>query len=445
MASVQSAAARAVKDPGRPIFHVMPPANWCNDPNGPIYYKGYFHLFYQHNPFDDRWEHMHWGHVRSKDLVHWEHQPIALWPSQDKGENHVFSGCAAVNDSGQVMLIYTSIGNRLPAQWAAVPADENLITWTKHPKNPILTEKLHGRQKVYEWRDPFLFQHRHKTYLVAGGNLNNNQGGQAVVNVYEALDGGLTEWKYLGILFRHPDSAVRNIECPNFFPLGSKWVLIVSQGQPVQYFVGSLDDKTMTFKPEKSGVLDYGSCYAPNSMEDPQGRRILWGWVNGFQPGKGWNGCLTLPRILTLGPDLQLSQGPAPEIFTGLRGKSVAANAYEGNTFELVADFDLSRPRPCGLRLLPTEEPKSSITIEHRNGVLTAGNIKSPLNLTPEEKKLTLRVFVDRSVVEIYVNDRVCITVVRPHGDKNLRIDPIGNWQSSTAWELGSIWRIKSE
>src|SRR5207244_5125589 len=91
---------------------------------------------------------------------------------------------------------------------------------------------------------------------------------------------------------------VKNIECPLFFPLEGKWVLIVSQGRPVQYFVGELDPKTMRFKAKKRGVMDHGSYYAPNCMVDAKGRRVLWGWVQDFPKGKGWNGCLTLPRWL---------------------------------------------------------------------------------------------------------------------------------------------------
>src|SRR5580765_20545 len=109
MASVAEAAPRAEADPTRPVYHFRPPANWMNDPNGPIYHKGYYHMFYQHNPYGDKWGNMHWGHARSRDLVRWEHLPIALWPSKEAGEEHVFSGCALINDQGQPMIFYTSI------------------------------------------------------------------------------------------------------------------------------------------------------------------------------------------------------------------------------------------------------------------------------------------------------------------------------------------------
>ena len=100
MRSVAAGAARAQADPARPIYHFLPPAYWMNDPNGPIYHDGWFHLFYQHNPYGDEWGHMHWGHARSRDLVRWEQLPIALAPSYEEGEEHVLSGCVALNGQG---------------------------------------------------------------------------------------------------------------------------------------------------------------------------------------------------------------------------------------------------------------------------------------------------------------------------------------------------------
>jgi len=113
MAAVTAAIAKAEADPDRPVCHFHPPAQWNNDPDGVLFYKGWHHMFYQHNPFDSKWGHMHWGHARSRDLVNWEHLPIALWPSVEKGEEHVFSGGAALAADGRPRLFYTSIG---PAQ-----------------------------------------------------------------------------------------------------------------------------------------------------------------------------------------------------------------------------------------------------------------------------------------------------------------------------------------
>src|SRR6266481_1433000 len=142
-AAVEAAVPRAQADPAHPIFHVTSPAQWMNDPNGPIYYKGYYHLFYQLHPFSDQSGPKYWGHVRSRDLAKWEHLPIALWPSSEAGEAEVWSGCCTINGQGEPMIFYTSIApgksaQTLAEQWAAI-GDDNLIKWQKSPANPVLS------------------------------------------------------------------------------------------------------------------------------------------------------------------------------------------------------------------------------------------------------------------------------------------------------------------
>jgi beta-fructofuranosidase len=454
-ASVKAASARIQSDRDRPIYHLLPPAYWNNDPNGPVYYHGKYHLFYQHNPYGDAWGNMHWGHFRSTDLVHWENMPIALWPSKEKGEDHVFSGCAAVTNKNQLMLIYTSIGPRLPEQWAAIPEDHELIKWRKHPDNPILTEKLHGSTKIFEWRDPFVFTHSGRTYLVCGGNLNEGKGGGAVVNVYRAENDELTAWIYLGVLFQHPDLNVKNIECPLFFPLGNRWVLIVSQGRPVQYFVGDLDARTMRFEPRSRGIMDHGNYYAPNCLVDGQGRRILWGWVPDFPAGRGWNGCLTLPRVLTVEEDGALGQAPAPEL-TQLRGKRSVLSDLTiegervlkptgGEALEIKLVVDLQTARETGVKLRCSKSGKAAVSVTFNRQRLLVGDVAVPLPPSLASKTLELRIFLDRSVLEVYAGNRVCVTrvILAGPGQEGVTIWAEGGpakLVSLESWPMSSIW-----
>src|SRR5579862_8016439 len=113
--AMQAATPRAQADPSRPIFHVASPAQWMNDPNGPIFYKGYYHLFYQLTPYSDESGVKYWGHVRSRNLTKWEALPIAIAPSGDRGEESIWSGCCTINGLGQPMVFYTSIGRGKPA------------------------------------------------------------------------------------------------------------------------------------------------------------------------------------------------------------------------------------------------------------------------------------------------------------------------------------------
>ncbi len=455
-ASVAKAAEVASKDPLRPTYHILPPANWLNDPNGPIYHGGYYHMFYQHNPYGDGWGNMHWGHVRSKDLAHWERMPIALWPSKNDGEQHVFSGCATVNPKGELMLFYTSIGAPKPEQWAAVPEDGDLVTWKKHPKNPILTEDLHGDVKVSEWRDPFIFKSEGKTYMVLGGNLNANKGGQGVVNVYRAEDDGLTKWAYLGVLFQHPDANVANVECPLFFPVGDKWVLIVSQGRPVQWFVGSLDPNSMRFTAETRGTADDGNFYAPNVTTDPKGRNLLWGWVPDFPKGKGWNGCLTLPREVTVSADGLLKFAPAKEL-DALRGAvmktvggikltdSTYLTGRSGDSLEIRLRFQPGTSKSCGIRLRKSEDGTRSIPITYSGNTLDVAGTKIKLEAPAKDAPITLRIFLDRSVLEVYTEDgRVVSKVVTAEpGDLGIECFASGGaatFEPSESWPMESAW-----
>ena len=193
MHSVLEAVATAKQDPERPVYHFRPPANWMNDPNGTIFYKGYYHVFYQHNPYGDQWGHMHWGHTRSMELVYWEHLPIALAPSLDQGEDHCFSGCAWVNPKDELMLFYTSVSARENArpheQWAALPLDDELINW-KSMRQPILTLKTHGDRAGGSGVIRF--------WLRSRADLHGDRGGYGPGghSIYEARNAELTEWDY---------------------------------------------------------------------------------------------------------------------------------------------------------------------------------------------------------------------------------------------------------
>lgn len=462
MASVAEAQSRAETDPTRPIYHFLAPANWMNDPNGPIYANGYYHLYYQHNPYGDGWGHMHWGHARSRDLVYWKHLPIALWPSKERGEDHVFSGCMTTNNQRQTLAFYTSIGRGKSAsdsaeQWAAI-ADDQLNTFEKHPANPILTERLHGEAKVYDWRDPFVFRDDGRTYLVCGGNLNRAKGGEAVVTLYRAENGELTQWRYVGVLFRHPDASVKNIECPNFFKLGDRWVLIVSPHGPVEYFTGTFDPSAGRFTAQQRGLMDYGdNYYAPNCLEDPSGRRVLWGWIKGFKSGRGWNGCHTLPRIVTLGADGLLRQQPAPEL-EKLRGQLFSSaeirlhdstnyvSNVAGDALEIEVTFDPGEAKQFGLLVRCSADGKAAVPIAFGAGELSVAGTKAALPIGRNDRTVTLRVFLDKSVLEVYADGRACISrVLYPAAnDRGLGLYAAGGpalVKSFKAWPMQTIWR----
>jgi beta-fructofuranosidase len=460
-AAIQAAAPRAQADPSRPTFHVLAPAQWINDPNGPIYHNGFYHLFYQLSPFSDNGGPKYWGHARSRDLVKWETLPIALCPDHAAGEAEVWSGCCTVNGLGQPMIFYTSIAPGKPAdvysdQWAAT-SDDNMIQWHRSPENPVLSQALHGVTKIYDWRDPFVFHYKKQTFLVAGGNLNHGRGGQAVVNIYEAQNAALTQWKYRGVLFQDPDPAVATAECPNFFQVGDHWVLFLSPYGRVHYFTGDFDPVTCRFHARDRGLLDYGpNFYAPNTMQVPDGRRLVWGWVTGFPGGHGWNGCLSLPRLLSFSSDGKLQQRPAPQL-TKLRGQATTWRNFQladggqnlplpkTNALEIGLVLDLGSAKSVAINIKSEAAGLAPIRINISDTELGIMDAKVPAPFVPDKKKLTLRLFIDRSVLEVFAGDTVCATQRIDPLDANPTLELSANGGTATvdrlqAWPMKTIW-----
>ncbi|MES1262232.1 MAG: glycoside hydrolase family 32 protein [Acidobacteriota bacterium] len=443
MKAVRDAVPKAASDPARPVYHFHPPAQWHNDPNGTLFYKGWHHLFYQFNPYGSEWGHMHWGHARSRDLIGWEHLPIALAPSKDKGEEHVFSGGAILGPDGRPRVFYTSIGNRPPEQWLAEPLDDDLIAWKKSPANPVLSLQSHGPLVVNEWRDPFPFREAGVDYMVCGGNLRPS-GGQGAVQLYRAENAVMTAWKHLGPVFIHPDRAIWNIECPNLFRLGNKWVLLLSPEGPTQYFVGELDLKQPRFLPERQGILDPGKSYASNISVDPAGRTLLWLWGKTDTPrDKGWNSVMALPRVLSLSDIGDLRQSPLAEI-TGLReavretpditladGSRAVAS---GDCLDFECVIDVAAPATAGIRVRGAE-----ILFDPKPGTLRVGGVTG---FAGAGKRVKLRVLLDKRVVEVYANDGAAAifqTVDASNGPLDVEIFARGQ----AAFRSLRVWKMK--
>jgi beta-fructofuranosidase len=407
--AVLDAMPAAEADPDRPVYHFRPPANWTNDPNGTLFYRGWHHLFYQLNPFEPRLGSQHWGHARSRDLVNWEHLPIAIWPSQEKGERAIYSGGAVIASDGRPRLLYTSIGQPQPEQWLVEPKDDDLFVWQKSPRNPVLTQAAHASGPIAQWRDPFLFKEDGTTYMVCGGGT---AAGRAQVQLYSAAKPDLTEWKHLGAIFQTLDREVRNFECPNLFPLGGKWVMIVSPNRVCEYWIGDLNISRMQFIPTSHGVLDAGDAYASNISVDNQGRTLLWLWGRTSTPqGKGWGSVIALPRVISIGGDGYLRQRPAPE-FETLRG---ALKTFPGagleeplpveastDCAEIEAEF--SGSGTYGLELRKQADGKPGIVVSMQGAYLNVGSARA---FVGNAERHRLRIFLDKRSIEVFVDDGV--------------------------------------
>jgi beta-fructofuranosidase len=238
--------------------------------------------------------------------------------------------------------------------------------------------------------------------------------------------------------------------------LGNHWVLFVSPYGNVQYFVGDFDPNTFRFHPRMQGTLDYGSYYAPNTLQLATGRRIVWGWVNGFPGGHGWNGCLSVPRELSLSREGQLMESPVPEL-TQLRGRAAnwrnldlnkgghSLELPNTNALEIQTEIYRENGGVFQLRLRSRSQQTPVLVITWNTTQLQVGDVAAP---PPREmdKKLTLDIFVDRSVVEVFADDGTCITKVIPTLDGNPVLELDGYGAPVTArrvqvWPMQSIWK----
>jgi beta-fructofuranosidase len=463
MESVRAAIPKAAQDATRPRYHFRPPAQWMNDICGAIHHKGYYHIFYQLNAFGaDMWgvRGSSWAHARSRDLTRWEHLPVAIVPSSDRGEMRCNSGSVALNGKGTPMIFYTYVPAKRGVkreQWAAVALDDDLRAWRKLEGNPLMAAGSSGvpADMPGGWSDPFLFRAGGRTFATF-----KSSGG----TVCEAQDAALTKWKYAGRM-----EGVDG-ECPNFLPLGGKWVLLRST-YPPSYLVGRFDPKTIRFRREgETRTLDhaYGprrpknfsikrGFYGTNVLFDAKGRCLLFGWVSGFKTGRGWNGCMSLPRVLTLGSDGRLIQAPAPEL-QALRGKHVGlrdvalrsetklVEGARGDMVEILARFAPGTARAFGLRARRSADGKGALTFRYDGQALDAAGTRVPLKLAKGESALVLHVFLDKSVMEVFINGgRECVTQVVYPGEKDLGIEVFAEGGqakllSLDVWQMSAIW-----
>jgi len=446
---VAAAAWLASRDPLRPRYHLTPPAQWMNDPNGPVFFDGEYHLFYQHNPYGSVWGNMSWGHAVSTDLVRWKHLPIALVPNPEGYDRAgVYSGCC-VDHEGIPHILYTAVDHQAAQQQtqALAYSHDRLITWTKAPQ-PVIPNAPDG--PVPDFRDPFCWREG-DTWNMALCHAST-----ATKSVVRYTSKDLRQWEYRGVIY---DQFSNVPECPNLFPLGDKWLLTVSPYGDVIYALGDYRDGQ--FLPQGPWqALDLGGSaafYAPNTLFDLSGQKMMWGWVRGGgSPQSPWNGCFSLPRVLDLANDKTLTIHPHAAL-TSLRGAKreygnlqldagvrVPLPELPGPGTELTGTFKVGEMSRCGLEIAgagPEGKPLT-ITYDAAKGRLSCGTAGGTFRL-PVGERLELRVFLDRSVLEIYANSRAALTA-RFH-PKNPARPELFAWSDGeslahlTAWALADI------
>lgn len=488
---------KSKSEPHRPQFHFSPPSNWMNDPNGMVYHKGEYHLFYQHNPGGTTWGPMHWGHAVSKDMVSWEHLPIALYPDEN---GTIFSGSAVVDENNTsglgskenpaMVAIFTYHNEKLEragrndyqTQGLAFSLD-NGRTWKKYDKNPIL--KNPG---IKDFRDPKVSWNE-----IAGQWVMT----LAVLDHIEFYGSkNLIEWTKLSEFGKTSGAHGGVWECPDLFPLKvngqEKWVLLVSinpggpnKGSATQYFIGDFDGKN--FKNDNSEQtthwVDYGTDnYAGvtwANVPKSDGRRLFLGWMSNWLyanevPTATWRSAMTVPRELRLQQTpagIRLTNVPVKELqklrmgTTAIKTQEVngsldLSNRYKLNSSlqELELNLDLSQAQEAVVRFsndrgehldVGYSVSRKELYIDRTQAGRTSfkdnfsGRHTAPLEL--ENGKLKLHLFLDVASVEVFANDgkTVMTDVFFPNEDFT-RTELISTGktqlQASKVYNLRSIW-----
>ncbi len=450
---------RLTADPHRPIYHFLPPSQWMNDPNGVIQWQGQTHLFYQHHPDSPLWGPMHWGHAVSDDLVHWRDLPVALCPTPESPDSRgCWSGCM-VDDGGVPTILYTGVrGEHHHIQTQClVTGSADLLTWEKYVGNPVIAAPPDGKHSG-RFRDPYVWREGDLWYMVLGMGQEDSPG-KALL--YRSHD--LRAWEYLHPLLEGymPQHGMM-WECPNFLPLGDKHLLLVSIIGPTQvyYFLGTYADQHFT--PEREGVLDLNSSfYAPLTLRDAQGRWLMFGWLREGRPDEallkaGWAGVQALPRVLSLLPNGTIGMMPIPEI-RKLRGQHFTSlEAVQGQHLELNVEFPGHASDVHGIivRRSPDGAEETRIGYEPAGEVLFIDRSLSSLDenvqrdratlafIRAKDEPLRLHIYLDASVIEVFANDRACLTSrVYPTRADSLGLATFGAVPTQVdVWEMRSIW-----
>ena len=441
---------RQTADEPRPAFHLSARVGWMNDPNGFSYYNGEYHLFYQYHPYNSHWGPMHWGHAVSRDLLHWKYLPAALAQDAECDRDGCFSGSAVVLADGRQLLMYTGVvdetqpdGSRIGVQTQCIAFGDG-TDYEKYPGNPVLDRKdLPENGSRFDFRDPRIWQEADGSFRCVAGNCTPEKDGQILL--YSSPDA--LHWTFEKVLLRNYGRFGRMWECPDFFELDGKQVLLISpqdmlprgfeyhNGNGTVCIIGTYDRDTDTFHEETNHAIDYGiDFYAPQTVSAPDGRRIMIGWMQNWDtcnlhsPDRPWFGQMSLPRELSV-RNGRLIQQPVREL-NEMRQNRVS---YSNVTFTDVLrlnnisgrriDMELTlRPGSTGemyrkfaVRFAQNETCHTALSFRPHESLLKidrkfSGSRRAIIHqrrslVNSKDGCIRLRIILDNFSVEVFVND----------------------------------------
>ena len=478
--------AKLLQDRHHPLYHFTSPENRLNDPNGLSYWNGQWHMFYQGYPPEH--PRQHWGHAISDDLIHWRDLPYAIYPGPERA---CFSGSVFIDDNPKraiAMYHGTEVGTMV-----ATSSDPLLLNWTKVTGQAVIPfPKADEPQPEYNIFDPCIWKKDDWYYALTAGAKGDPRQSRSMY-LHRSKD--LAKWEHLHEFLENDRFGLVGDDgaCPYFWPIGDKYILAhFSHMSGGKYMLGDYDTQRDKFVVTDGGDFNFGSAtpsglHAPSTYPDGKGGVVVIFNVNEGKPTRGWNRMMSLPRTLTLRKDSvfnPLNIEPAGDV-ESLRGEHVhvgetnlAANQevvleqVRGNSMEIFAEIapepgqtielgvlrsasgeEVTRIlcyRDRGLRIVSRKDSPAVVSIDSSRSTLAGDVLMRPaetaqVDLSPNEP-LKLRVFVDRSIVEVFVNGRQCITArVYPERDDSLGVSLRSQGKdakllSLDAWQMKSIY-----
>ena len=433
----------------RPLFHLTPKIGWMNDPNGFSQYNGAYHLFFQYYPYQKKWGPMHWGHAVSKDFLRWEYLPCAIAPDTQPDSGGCFSGSAETMDDGRQMLMYTGVvkisdldeENFIQTQCVAFGDG---VDYQKYEGNPVIghSDIPEGLSK-YDFRDPKVWREKDGTFRCVVGACTADRDKKGRILYFKSNDG--LKWEFVSILAENDGTLGAMWECPDFFELDGKYILMVNPQDVLQNdqfncgnvsvaMVGTFDPETGKFTKEHAQLVDHGiDFYATQTLLSSDGRRIMTAWMQNWDSttytfrNLRWFGQCILPRELSV-KDGMLIQTPVREIEQIRKNRVVYENVpvngkltldgVSGRTIDMTVRIRPESPgsyRKFELRIREDEEHYASLVYRpaentlrfdrSNSGTRRATTHTKKCTLPDRNGELKLRIILDRYSCEVFIND----------------------------------------
>ena len=431
-----------------PRFHVTGGVGWINDPNGFSLYKGEYHLFFQYHPYDTKWGPMHWGHVKTSDFIRWERLPCALAPDCDYDKDGCFSGSAIELPDGRHLLMYTGVRNERRPNGAVDGYETQCIAigdgtdYEKYENNPVLDGKdLPAGGSAIDFRDPKIWFEEGRYWAVVG---NRPADGSGSILLFESEDA--LHWRFASVLASCHNQFGKMWECPDFFPLDGRHVLLTSPqdmtsmglefhpGNSTLCIVGEYDRERRHLLRDNIQAIDYGTdFYATQTVLAKDGRRVMIAWMQSWES----SGCrikelpffgqMTLPRELHV-RNGRLIQNPVRElealrsvkvsyqnvmisdetVLQGVKGRflDMTVRIRPGNKKQLYRYFRIHVAKDGERATLIRHKPENNTMRVDRSRSGFPHDIVNQRDFpVAANEELKLRIILDRYSLELFVND----------------------------------------